>query len=231
MFITVILACISLCRRGFETVPAAARRVRLADMSSDITSRAPKKKRAKAAGAAKQTPAAVYVWTPALDAALDAAEAEWITTQAFGEDERFATLVRDKATGETTLRTRDPSGLQNAAAKNLCGLYQSRRKSHVYVPCRGGHRRKVEVYLYPLWRILRWLGITDERRPAAPAPPPRGPLRQSVQFTSPTPQEEKPATPRALPRPQTVCRPIFLPPPALPELEPCGADNRPAAEC
>lgn len=185
-------------------------------MSSDITSSAPKKK------AAKPDPAPVWVWTPALDRALDDAETQWLTTMQFARDERFAVVVEDEH--GTTRRPRHPSGLQHAVDRNLFGLWQSRRAVRVQVRCRGGHVRSRSAYAYPLWRILRWLGLEDERRPPTPPPPSRGPLRQSVQFTSPTPQEEE-APPPPPPHSRAARDLMFIPPPAQPQLEMCGADS------
>lgn len=175
-------------------------------MSSDISSSAPEKK--------ALTPA--VVWTRALDDALDRAETQWITPQQFAQDDRFAAIVN----GE--LRRRDRSGLQNAARANLFGLKQSRRVVHIRVPGRGGHLRSTTAYAYALWRIYKWLGIEDDRRPKPPPATPRGPLRQSVRFTSPTPQDEEthPAPPVHRPHPAPPV--TFIPPPAQPELAICG---------
>lgn len=161
----------------------------------------------------------MIVWTPALDQALDEAETEWITTVDFRQDERFAAVVDGR------LVKRHRSGLQHAAARNLCGLGQSRRTVRIKVPCREGHYRWRTAYAYALWRIYRWLGIEDPRRPQSPSPPRRGPLPQSVQFAAATVQEEEaPPAPLPIPRPRPAPSVMFVSPPSLPELDACGAD-------
>lgn len=200
---------------GFEAAPAAPDRVRLAGMSSDITSTAPEKK--------ALTP--VVVWTKALDDALDRAETQWITPQQFARDDRFATLVPDESdpTG-WKLSRRDRSALQHAVRFNLFGLQQSRRRTRVVVPTRGGHTRIATPYAYALWRIYKWLGIEDDRRPKPSPSTPQGPLKQSVQFTSPTPQDEEIRAP-SLPRQRHIPDVMFIPPPASSELEVCCASG------
>lgn len=198
-------------------------------MSSDITSSAPKKRGSKTArkgaSAAKAPPPPVTVWTAALDRALDEAETEWITTVMFGSDDRFATVV-DGPDGPR-LKHRHPTGLQHAVGQNLFGLHQSRRAVPMQVPCREGHLRTRQVYAYPLWRIYRLLGIEDPRTPKATPPVPREPLRQSVQFTSPAPDEGESPAPPPIPRQRPAPSLEFIPP--LPradsELETCGADS------
>ena len=186
-------------------------------MSSDITSITPEKKaltgpsREKAVKRRKKKAVSlVWVTSEAFDEKLDAAETEWLTIKAFAEDPRFG-------------GSRHPTGLQKAVDANRCGLRQSRRPVTVQVPCRAGHFRPCTHYVYALWRIEEWVGYKVARR-RPPAPPPSiGPLKRSVQFTSPTPQEEETYTP--IPRPRIASDLIFIPPPAQLELETCGADN------
>lgn len=200
---------------AFEAVPAHPDRVRLAGMSSDITSSTPKKKTLsthvspKGTKTRKKKQAAPLVWvsSPAFDDALDAAETEWLTTKEFAQDPRFG-------------GRRHPSGLQHAVDANRYGLQQARRAVTVRVPCRGGYTRERITYTYPLWRLEAWVGYKVIRRPVPGPPPTTGPLKRSVQFTSPTPQEEETPPP---PTPHTARDLIFIPPPAQPELEECGA--------
>lgn len=203
---------------GFGTAPAASNQVRLADMSSDITSRAPEKKTLSSSSRPKATKRRkkkavepVWITSQAFDEALDAAETEWLTIKEFADDPRFG-------------RKRHPSGLQHAVGANRCGLKQSRRSITVRVPCRGGYTRERISYRYALWRIEELLGFKVIRRPVPGPPPTPGPLERSVQFTSPTPQEEGASAP-PIPHPRLARDPIFIRPPARPELEACGAGS------
>jgi len=206
----------SLCRRAFETFRRAANRVRLAGMSSDITSRAPEKKAlttyGRKKGTRKQGPTLVWITSPEFDAARDAAETEWLTTQEFADDLRFG-------------GGRDRSGLQHAVDANRCGLRQSRRSDIVQVPCRGGYTRPCTTYRYALWRIEELVGFKVIRRPVAAPPPLTGPLERSVAFTSPTPQDEETPAPGNTSRPRPPRDLLFIPPQLTPELETCGADS------
>jgi hypothetical protein len=206
----------SLCRRAFETFRRTLIRVRLAGMSSDITSSAPKKKalttHRRKKGAKKQAPAPVWITSPEFDEARDRAETEWLTIQEFADDPRFG-------------GTRDRSGPQHAVDANRCGLRQSRRTDTVQVRCRGGKFRPCTTYRYPLWRFEELVGFKVIRRPVPLAPPSTGPLERSVAFTSPTPQDEETPAATAPSRPRPPRDLLFIPPQFTPELETCGADS------
>jgi len=190
-------------------------------MSSDIISSAPEK---KALAPSESVPARgkgsrprkhksitlVWVHNEAFDEALDAAETEWLTIKAFAEDPRFG-------------GGRHPSGLQHAVDANRYGLQQARRGVTVRVPCGFGYSRECTTYTYPLWRIEAWVGYKVIRRPIPGPPPTTGPLKRSVEFTSPAPPED-PAPP-PIPRPRAARDVLFIPPPLQPELETCGADS------
>lgn len=176
-------------------------------MSSDKTPRAPKKK--------ALTP--VVVWTKGLDQALDESEREWLTATQFAADDRFA-LVVERPDGTTRRKLRDRSGLQHAVDRNLCGLHQARRSKTIRVRSSGGYFRNTTVWEYPLWRIYKWLGMEDERRPRQRPPQEAPPPPQAVPFAAPAVHEEmETAALPVIPRPRTAADLVFIPAPARSE--------------
>lgn len=183
-------------------------------MSSDKTSIAPKKK----------TLAPVVVWTKALDEALDESEREWLTTDEFAADDRFA-ITGEHPDGTPWRRLRDRSGLQHAVDRNICGLKQSRRSQRRRIKAITGYSRTVAVQTYALWRIYKAFGIEDPRRPRQRPPQEAPPPPQAVSFAAPTATEESPTVVfPAIPRPRTTPDLVFIPAPARSEPEYCDTD-------
>lgn len=141
----------------FAKGPLGSDRDRLAGMSSTVTTSSHR-------AAAPPGEERVIVFSEETDAALDAAETHWLTTEEF---------ARDKELGGW-----DRSTLQRAVGLNAYGLKQARCSESVL----NTHGRRVRVYLYPRWRVLLWLGFHPDGTP----PPRRTPRRERPRYSRDT---------------------------------------------
>jgi hypothetical protein len=93
----------------------------------------------------------VIVWDAERDWYLDQTEEVWMTAKQIGADPRFR--------GERTV-------FQRAAAANRFGLRDARRASETTGDFRLPHAtgtRRFRQYLYPLWRVEAWSGLSPSR--------------------------------------------------------------------